>query len=79
MVTYENGFKLEVTVSDGMPHVRVSCEDGTVVVNTKAVSVTGLENLSGVFERAALIAFREYESFVRRNVRLSGPDSLSSR
>jgi hypothetical protein len=61
MVTYVNEFKLEVTTTALIPHVRVSLKNGTVVVDTKAVSVTGLERLSEVFEEAASTALQQLE------------------
>ncbi len=57
-----SGFDLEVSVVDLIPHVRVSMENGTVVVDTDKVSCTGLENLSTVFKRAASIALGQYEA-----------------
>ena len=56
------GFDLEVSVVDFIPHVRVTMENGTVVVDTNEVSCTGLENLSAVFRRAASIALKQFEA-----------------
>ena len=61
MVTNVEGFKLEVTSADSVPHVRVSLKSGAVVVDTDKVSVTGLQRLSAVFEAAAGIAARQLE------------------
>jgi predicted transcriptional regulator of viral defense system len=55
------GFELEVSVVEFIPHVRVTMENGTVVVDTDQVSCTGLENLSAVFKRAASIALKQFE------------------
>jgi hypothetical protein len=56
------GFDLEVSVVEFIPHVRVTMENGTVVVDTDKVSCTGLENLSTVFKRAASIALKQFEA-----------------
>lgn len=61
MKTVVEGFSLEVTVQDFLPHVRVSFRDGRIAVDTSAVSVTGLERLAGVFEMAARLAALELE------------------
>ena len=63
MVKHVNGFKLEVEIADGLPHVRVSLEDGTVVVDTDKVSVIGLGKLPAVFEAAASMAFSQLEAW----------------
>jgi hypothetical protein len=56
-----NGFKLEVTLVDRLPSVRLSLRDGTVVMETDRVSIVGLEKLPAVFEAAARMAFRLLE------------------
>ena len=61
MVSHINGFKLEVTIDDGLPHVRISFGDGTVVLDTDRLSVSGLEKLPEVFAAAASIAARELD------------------
>jgi hypothetical protein len=61
MVTYMNGFKLEVTIANELPNVRISLRDGTVVVDTDRVSVVGLQNLSEVFETASSMALQQLE------------------
>ena len=53
------GFNLEVTVKDFQPQIRVALADGQEVVNTNAVSATGLARLSKVFEVAAVQAAQE--------------------
>ena len=53
-----NGFNLEVTNVDGLPRVRVSLANGTVVVDTDQVSIEGLGRLSGVFATAEMFASR---------------------
>lgn len=62
------GFGLEVSVVELIPHVRVSMDNGTVVVDTDKVSCTGLENLSTVFKRAASIALAQYEAQCMRRM-----------
>jgi hypothetical protein len=86
MVTSVNGFKLEVTLDDDVPHVRISLEDGTVVLETNRVSLTGLERLPAVFETAASVASRQLEQHYRqlhyrvcednRRARSSGADTV---
>jgi len=61
MTTQVNGFRLEVTRADGLPHIRVSLQDGTVVMDTDQVSVIGLQKLPAVFEAAAAISLRQLE------------------
>lgn len=65
MISRTSGYILEVTVADGRPHVRVSFPDGTVIVDTDKVSVTGLEKLPAIFETAASMALRELEDYYR--------------
>lgn len=57
-----NGFEWQVTRDGDLSHDRVSLKDGTVIVNTSAVSATGLRNLSSVFERESALAFRQLEN-----------------
>jgi len=64
-----NGFKLEVSVADGVPHVRISTEmkEGIVVVlDTDRLSSSGLENLSEVCRTAAKMAFEELDLYWMR-------------
>ena len=61
MVRNVNGFKLEVNEKNGLPHVRVSLSDGTVIVDTDRVSIKGLQNMVAVFEVAADIADQELD------------------
>ena len=63
MRTNVEGFNLEVTAEDGRPHVRVSLRDGQTVMDTSAVSATGLERLQRVFREAAWQAVRELEHY----------------
>jgi hypothetical protein len=65
MIKHINGFNLEVTEREGLPHVRVSLS-GKVVVDTDAVSIEGLRRLAAVFEAAADMAFRELERYYAR-------------
>lgn len=53
MKTQVEGFALEVVVEDGRPHVRINHPSGQTLVDTSAVSVTGLERLQRVFGVAA--------------------------
>jgi len=62
MVRSVEGFKLEVSIVDLLPHVRVSLKDGTVVVDTNEVSLIGLEKLPAVFETAASMASEQMEA-----------------
>ena len=57
-----NGFKLEVTYADLVSHVRITMEDGTVIVDTDRLSVSGLEGLAKVVETAASIALKNIPS-----------------
>jgi hypothetical protein len=61
MTATVNGFNLEVTDADGLPHVRVSLANGTVIVDTDQVSVCGLERLSEVFAVAAKMAYKNQQ------------------
>jgi hypothetical protein len=62
---YGNGFNLEVTIDNELPHVRISLRDGAVVVDTDKVSIQGLRSLAAVFERAASMAFDELERYAQ--------------
>jgi len=67
MIHHVNGFNLEVTMPKFQlevpaPRVRISFGDGTVVVDTDALSIEGMRNMSAVFEAAASIAFRELDN-----------------
>jgi hypothetical protein len=68
MVNHVNGFKLEVTVEDGLPHVVIALKNGTVVMDTKDVSVFGLQNLSAVLKSASSMALRGFEDYSRRSL-----------
>lgn len=57
-----NGFKLEVTYADLVSHVRITMKDGTVIVDTDRLSVSGLEGLTKVVETAAAIALKNIPS-----------------
>jgi hypothetical protein len=57
-----SGFKLEVTYADLVSHVRISMADGTVIVDTERLSVSGLERLTKVVETAASIALKNIPS-----------------
>jgi hypothetical protein len=57
------GFEVEVTVKDAIPHVRISFADGRQVMETDALSVTGMENMSAVFARAARMAYDGLEIY----------------
>jgi hypothetical protein len=57
-----NGFKLEVTYADLISHVRITMKDGTVIVDTDRLSVSGLEGLAKVVETAASIALKNIPS-----------------
>jgi len=57
-----NGFKLEVEYHDLVSHVRISMKDGTVVVDTDKLSVSGLERLAKVVGTAASIALKNIPS-----------------
>ena len=53
-----NGFNLEVVDDNGLPRVRVSLADGTVVIDTNQVSVSGLGRLSAVMATAEIFALK---------------------
>lgn len=57
-----SGFKLEVTYADLVSHVRITMKDGTVIVDTDRLSVSGLEGLAKVVETAASIALKNIPS-----------------
>ncbi len=57
-----NGFKLEVTYADLISPVRITMKDGTVIVDTDRLSVSGLEGLAKVVETAAAIALKNIPS-----------------
>lgn len=65
MTTHVAGFELDITTNDLIPRVRVTL-GGEVVVDTTAVSITGLENLAEVFKRAAMIARQQLEDATHR-------------
>ena len=50
-----NGFELDVTVANGVARVRV-CLGEQSILETDALSCTGMEKLAGVLQRAAKIA-----------------------
>jgi hypothetical protein len=62
-----NGFQLEVSTNDRRSRVRVSLQDGKVVVDTDLLSVKGLGNLADVFTTAAKIAARGMYDFQLRD------------
>jgi hypothetical protein len=57
------GFEVEVTVKDAIPHVRISFADGRQVMQTDALSIIGLEDMSTVFARAARMAYNELDIY----------------
>ena len=58
MIRQVNGFTLEVTTADLVSHVRISMQDGTIIVDTDRLSVCGLERLTEVVGKAATIALQ---------------------
>lgn len=69
MVSRVNGFKLEVTAEDGGPVVRIGFSEGEPFLVMDRVSLTGLQKMPEVFERAAKLAFREMEAYYQRQRR----------
>jgi len=66
MMSKLHGFELEVTVTDYTPRVRVSnAFSGELVVDTDALSVTGIERMAAVFARAARMAYNELEFYTQ--------------
>lgn len=63
MLNKVEGFEVEVTVKDAIPHVRISFADGQPVLDTDALSITGMERMGAVFARAARIAYNELEMY----------------
>ena len=66
MIDRINGFKLEVQERDGLPRVRVSFTDGTLIWDSDKVSISGLRGLAPVFERAAVMAYDEIDRYWAR-------------
>ncbi len=62
MITHVNGFKLEVDYDDLVSHVRISMSDGTVIIDTNRLSVSGWEGLAGAVDKAAKIALQNIPS-----------------
>jgi len=60
------GFEVEVTIAEYTPRVRVSnAFSGELVVDTDALSVTGIERMAAVFARAARMAYNELEFYTQ--------------
>lgn len=63
MLNKLEGFEVEVKVKDALPHVSVRFADGRPVLETSALSITGLERMAAVFTRAAQMAYNEFEVY----------------
>jgi hypothetical protein len=66
------GFEVTVTAEDGRTHLRVSFgTSGELILDTKALSIRGLENMATVFERAAKMAYTELDYYWRKKHEMS--------
>jgi hypothetical protein len=63
MVNKVQGFSVEVTVKDAIPHVRVCFADGKPVLETSALSIAGMENMSVVLAHAAKMTYDELDRY----------------
>lgn len=61
-----NGFELEVWENKGIPNIRIRLADGTPVVETNRLSITGMRNIGKVFETAADLAYDELDRYWHR-------------
>lgn len=61
LIDQVNGFRVEVEVTDAIPHLRIRMASGQLIVDTDALSVEGMDNLALVLTRAARMASDELE------------------
>ena len=57
MLNKVEGFEVEVVVTDGIPHVSIRFANGKPVLETAALSVTGLEHMAAVLFQPWTILF----------------------
>ena len=61
------GFEVVVTVTEGRPHLKVSFgSSGEAVLDTDALSITGMENMATALTRAAKMAYTELDDYWRK-------------
>ena len=71
LIDQVSGFRVEVEVTDAIPHLQIRMASGQVVVDTDALSIEGMNNLALALTRAARIANDELEHHWRgRHARL---------
>lgn len=63
MLNKVEGFEVEVTLKDAIPHVRVSFADGRPALETNALSIRGMVRMGAVFTCAARMAYDQLDVY----------------